>query len=47
MLMTTSAVHTPRTVEKVCTIRWEKSGKDIQIPRRCYRQNTEQAGRES
>ena len=27
MVMTTSAVHTPRTVEKVCTIRWERAEK--------------------
>lgn len=25
MVITTSAVHTPRTVEKVCTIRWERA----------------------
>ncbi len=27
MVMTTSAVHTPRTVEKVCTVRWERAEK--------------------
>ena len=27
MVMITSAVHTPRTVEKVCTIRWERAEK--------------------
>ena len=27
MVITTSAVHTPRTVEKVCTIRWERAEK--------------------